>query len=147
MTLGGSVPVFQGLKVGITDGTTVTQGTQNTTGTQTKVTYTASTAATSTKTTQISGTFGDDHDFDTPTCQQELGKCYNLRVSVYVDELFGSYMFSDPDAPKNPFEGVTGPIQIHLPPEPVPMEEPRTTTTKASIAPVVSPVISPEFRL
>jgi hypothetical protein len=100
ITLGGNYSL-EGLNAGITSGITVTQGYQNTTGTQMKISYTASTAATSTNATTISGTFSDDHDFDTPACQANSNACYSPYVNVYLDELFGSYMFSDPDAAPN----------------------------------------------
>ncbi|HEY6305906.1 MAG TPA: hypothetical protein VI488_05525 [Candidatus Angelobacter sp.] len=106
---------FDGMDLGISDGTTVTQGDQNTTGTQMKVTYTASTAATSTTTTQIQGTFADDHDFDTPACQTNSAKCYTPHVNVYIDELFGSYMFSDLAAPPNPLTRELQPIPVKVP--------------------------------
>jgi hypothetical protein len=116
LTLGGDLDVpiagVNGLQVGISGGATLTQGTQKTTGTQMKVNYSYSTAANSTDTTQISGTFGDDHDFDTPACQKSTDKCYTPRVKVYVDMLFGSYMFSDPDAPPNP---ITRPVSVKTP--------------------------------
>jgi hypothetical protein len=91
-----------GLNVGISDGTTVTGGYQNTNGTQMKVSYTASTAATNTSTTSITGTLSDDHDFYTPACHADSGKCYVPEVNIYLDELFGSYMFSDPQAAAAP---------------------------------------------
>jgi len=60
------------------------------------VSYSASTAVSTSNATQIDGVFGDDHDFYTPDCQQDSGKCYHPSVSVFVDELFGSHMFQDP---------------------------------------------------
>ncbi len=114
MTLSGKYSVY-GLDLGVSDGTTVTQGNKSTTGTQMKVTYTASTVATSTTTTQISGSFGDDYDFDTPDCQKNADKCYMPQVKVYIDILFGSYMFSDPAAPTNPLLQLTHPVAVPVP--------------------------------
>jgi hypothetical protein len=91
-----------GLNVGISDGTTVTGGYQNTNGTQMKVSYTASTTATNTSTTTITGTLSDNHDFYTPACHADSGNCYVPEVNIYLDELFGSYMFSDPLATAAP---------------------------------------------
>jgi hypothetical protein len=142
MSLNASYSAY-GLKLGISDGTTVTNGNQNTLGTQMKVTYSASTVGTSTEATQISGSFADDYDFDTPACQNNPVKCYTPQVKVYIDELFGSYMFSDPDAPPNPYGLGIHPVRFAYPTVPVPMEEPRARTTKTSIAPAVSPVVSP----
>ena len=133
----------QGLDLGISGGVTVTQGNQNTLGTQMKVSYSASTVGTSTKATQISGSFADDYDFDTPACQNNSVKCYTPQVKVYIDELFGSYMFSDPDAPPNPFGPGILPVKVKVPEVPVPVAPPQTGITKATIAPVVSPVVSP----
>ena len=138
MSLDASESAY-GLKLGISGGVTVTQGNQNTLGTQMKVSYSASTVGTSTKATQISGSFSDDYDFDTPACQNKSAKCYTPQVKVYIDELFGSYMFSDPDAPPNPYGVGIHPVRFAYPTVPVPMEEPRAGTIKTSIAPAVSP--------
>jgi hypothetical protein len=104
-----------GLNVGISDGTTVSEGYKNTTGTQMKVTYTASSVATSVTTTTITGSFNDDHDLDTPACQANSDACTPLWVNVYIDELFGSFMFSDPNAAANPLLTI-----IHRSPYPGP---------------------------
>jgi hypothetical protein len=87
-----------GLSVGFSADTGVTQGETQTTGTSMRVTYTASTVATDTSATQIDGVFADDHDFLTPACQQNSGVCYTPSVVVFLDELFGSYMLQDPNA-------------------------------------------------
>ena len=91
-----------GLNAGFSAGTTLTQGEKSTTGESMKVTYAASTIATYTNATEIDGAFGDDHDFYTPDCQQDSGKCYHPSVKVYIDELFGSYMFQDEATGCNP---------------------------------------------
>ncbi|MFZ0964598.1 MAG: hypothetical protein WAO35_27385 [Terriglobia bacterium] len=155
MTLSASHS-FEGLDLGISGGTTVTNGNQATLGTQMKVTYSASTVATSTKATQITGSFADDHDFETPACHNNPDKCYTPQVNVYIDELFGSYMFSDPAAPQNPLNPILIPHPVNTPSEPVPIEAPGAGTTKTSIAPVpmevpgagttktsITPVVSP----
>jgi hypothetical protein len=91
-----------GLDIGLSAGISVAQGYQNTTGNQMKVTYSNSTAAASSNVTTITGSFNDDHDFDTQACQAAQKNCYSPVVNVYLDELFGGYMFSDPNAPKKP---------------------------------------------
>jgi hypothetical protein len=101
-----------GLNVGFSAGTTITQGEKLTTSTSMKVTYSSSTIATTTNATQIIGAFNDDHDFYTPDCQQNSGKCYRPSVTVYLDELFGSYMFQDRDAPCNPLKSYCTPLVL-----------------------------------
>lgn len=91
-----------GLNVGFSTGTTLTQGDKTTSSTSMKITYAASTVATTTTATQLTGTFSDDHDFYTPDCQQNSANCYHPHVSVFLDELFGSYMFQDVSAACNP---------------------------------------------
>ncbi len=101
MTLGYKYSEY-GLDLGISNGTTVKQGYQSTTGTQMKVNYSASAVATSTNATTITGMFSEDYDLDTPACQTNSTNCYTPQVNVYIDELFGSYMFVDPAAAANP---------------------------------------------
>jgi hypothetical protein len=88
-----------GLNVGFSASTTLSQGEKTTTGLTMKVSYSNSSVSTSTNATEIDGVFGDDHDFYTPDCQQNSGNCYTPAVHTYIDELFGSYMFEDTDAP------------------------------------------------
>ncbi|SHJ48988.1 hypothetical protein SAMN05444159_0748 [Bradyrhizobium lablabi] len=99
-----------GVNVGFNKNVTLKQGEKVTTGTSMKISYTASTISTDTRTTEIDGMFADDHDFDTPACQGDSGKCYRPSVRVFIDEIFGSYMFQDRDAP--------GPLPsgMHFPP-------------------------------
>jgi hypothetical protein len=65
------------------------------------ITYSASTVATLTNSTTITGQLNDNHDLDTPACQANSGKCPWQTVNVFVDELFGGYMFQDPNAACN----------------------------------------------
>jgi hypothetical protein len=92
----------EGLDLSFSSDLTVTQGWQQTEGSQLKITYSASSVATDINSTEIDGALSDDHNFDTPACQTNSVNCYTPRVNVYVDELFGGYMFSDPDAALNP---------------------------------------------
>ena len=88
-----------GLNLGFNASTTLTQGEKTTNGLTMKVAYSNSTVTTDTNATEIDGAFGDDHDFDTPDCQKNSGDCYTPAVHVFIDNLFGSYMFRDADAP------------------------------------------------
>lgn len=102
LTLSGQQNV-SGLNIGLSADTTVTQGEKTTSGTSMRVMYSASTIATDTSATEIDGSFGDDRDFDTPDCQKDSGQCYAPSVQVYIDELFGSYIFRDAKAPLAPW--------------------------------------------
>jgi hypothetical protein len=84
-----------GLALGFSKDTTLTVGSKTTTGTSVQTTFSSSTVATDTNATQIEGDFADDHDFDIPDCQQHSVNCYHPSVRVFLDELFGSYMFQD----------------------------------------------------
>jgi hypothetical protein len=101
LNLGYQYSIGSGLNVGFSAGVTVNSGQKSTTGTSMKVQYTQSTIATDTHATEIDGVLADDHDFDTPDCQQNSGKCYQPKVRVFIDSLFGSYIFQDPDAACN----------------------------------------------
>jgi hypothetical protein len=87
-----------GIDLGFSNDTTLTQGEKNTTSTSMRIAYTASSTTTDSNGTQIDGNFGDDHNFNTPDCQRNTGACYTPRVRVFIDALFGSYIFQDPDA-------------------------------------------------
>jgi hypothetical protein len=81
---------------------TLTNGDQSTNSNSTKITYSASTTSTLTNSTQITGSLNDDHDLDTPACQADTHYCKPLNVKIFIDELFGSFMFQDPNAACNP---------------------------------------------
>ncbi len=84
-------------------GTTValTNGAQSTYSTSQKITYSASTVATQTDSTGIVGFLNDDHDLYTPACRQNSMQCKQQSTKIFIDELFGSFMFQDPNATCN----------------------------------------------
>jgi hypothetical protein len=103
LTLGYQYKIGEsGLNLGFSTDTSVTQGEKITSNTSMKITYTASKVATTINATSVTGTFADDHDFYTPAGRQNSGACYHPSVAVFLDELFGSYMFQDIPAACNP---------------------------------------------
>lgn len=82
-------------------GVTLQRGEQQTAGATATLTYSDSTAVTDSSATQIAGNLDDD----TVRCGTpgDPTTCYAPRVKVYLDKMFGSYMFQDPLAPSMPF--------------------------------------------
>jgi hypothetical protein len=67
-----------------------------------KITYENSTSTTTESATAISGVF-NDQQLDSgpgPNKGNPISLGYRPHVNVYLDTVFGSYMFQDPDAPR-----------------------------------------------
>jgi len=112
LTLGAQASVF-GINVGFQDGVILKNGESIATNTGMKITYGNSNAATEQTATTITGALDDYH--------ANLG--YRPHANYFLDRLFGSYMFQDPDAPAHhvvlsaPFGGLAA---FDLPNHPVP---------------------------
>ncbi len=102
LTIGGSAG-----SVSANDSLTVTAGDKNTSGQTIKTTFTNSTAASTQQATSINVTL---NDFDNTTQGNSGQVCKNCHaplpnrptVNIYLDKLFGSFMFQDPYAPPPP---------------------------------------------
>jgi hypothetical protein len=110
----GSIPA-QG-----TEGLTITNGDKLTTETSMQVTYSDSTAVSTQETTTVQVTLNDvDNTTPGPSGNPACPKCHGPlpqrpSVNIYLDRVFGGFMFQDPRAP-GPYEISTIPIHVPVP--------------------------------
>jgi S-layer homology domain len=93
-----------GGKTGATEGVTYTVGSKDTSSTTLKYTYVDSTATSKQNVTQASVTLNDVDNTTTGSSGPSCKICHNPlpdqpSVNIYLDRLFGTFMFQDPRAP------------------------------------------------